>query len=108
MKILLDEGVTKKLKAYLPSHEVYTVTEKGWNGLFNGTLMTKCMEDRIDILLTIDKNILFQQAIVKYDLTVVVFNAADSKIDTLLQFVLPFETSVYSFEKRRLYIIDAQ
>ena len=26
MKILLDECVTKKLKAFLPDHEVYTVS----------------------------------------------------------------------------------
>ncbi len=59
MKILLDECVTKKLKAYLPDHEVYTVTEMGWSGLFNGKLMTKCVENHFDILLTVDKNILY-------------------------------------------------
>ena len=90
MKIVLDECVTKKLKAYLPNHEVYTVTEKGWNGLFNGKLMAKCVDDNIDILLTIDKNILFQQSVSKYDLTVVVFDATDSKISTLVQFLTTF------------------
>src|ERR1022692_486953 len=99
MKILLDECVTKKLKAHLRGHEVYTVTDKGWNGLFNGKLMTKCVEDNIDILLTTDKNILFQQSITKYDLTVVVFDAADSKITTLLQFVAAFENKVHLFER---------
>ena len=65
MKILLDECVTKKLKAYLPNHEVYTVSNKRWNGLFNGKLMTKCVEDNFDILLTVDKNILYQQSVLK-------------------------------------------
>ena len=107
MKILLDECVTKKLKTYLPNHEVYTVTDKGWNGLFNGRLMTKCVENSIDILLTIDKNILFQQSIIKYDLTVVVFDAMDSKINTLLQFLTTFESKVHLFEKRKLYVLNA-
>lgn len=106
MKILLDECVTKKLKGYLPGHEVFTVTDKGWNGLFNGKLMTKCVEDNMDILLTVDKNILFQQSVIKYNLTVVVFNAADSKIETLIRFLQPFESEIPSFEKRKLYVIN--
>jgi len=106
MKILLDECVTKKPKAYLPNHEVYTVTEKGWNGLFNGKLMTKCVEDKIDILLTIDKNILFQQSVNKYDLTVVVFNAPDSKISTLIEFLASFESKVGTFQKGNLYTLN--
>ena len=32
MKILLDECVTKKLKAHLKEFEVFTVTELGWGG----------------------------------------------------------------------------
>jgi len=58
MKILLDECVTKRLKPYLPGHEVLTVTEKRWNGLKNGQLLEKAVEDNFDLLLTIDKNII--------------------------------------------------
>ncbi len=36
MKILPDECVTKKLKAYLASYQVFTVTEMGWGGIKNG------------------------------------------------------------------------
>ena len=39
MKILLDECVTKKLKAYLLEFDVQSVTEMGWNGLKNGKLL---------------------------------------------------------------------
>jgi len=92
--------------SYLVGHEVFTVTEKGWNGLFNGKLMTKCVESGIDILLTIDKNILFQQSINKYELTIVVFDAHDSKIDTLVQFISSFEEKLSLFEKRNLYVLN--
>ena len=90
----------------MPNHEVYTVTEKGWNGLFNGKLMTKCVEDDIDILLTIDKNILFQQSIIKYDLAIVVFDAIDSKVSTLIQYLPAFDSRINTFEKRNLYVIN--
>jgi hypothetical protein len=106
MRILLDECVTKKLKRYLSGHEVFTVTEKGWNGLFNGKLMTKCVENGIDMLITIDKNILYQQSISKYDITIVVFDAVDSKIDTLARFISSFEERINSFEKRKLYTLN--
>ena len=52
MKILLDECVTKKLKSYLTEFEVYTVTELGWGGVKNGKLLTLCVENGFEILLT--------------------------------------------------------
>ena len=106
MKILLDECVTKRIRPYLQKHEVFTVTEKGWNGLFNGKLMTKCVEDGIDILLTIDKNILFQQNISKYNLCVVIFDSIDSKVSSLITFLPSFEHMLGSIEKGRLYLIE--
>ena len=60
MKILLDECVTKRLKKYLSEFEVFTVRELRLGGIKNGKLMTYCAENNFDILLTIDKNIMFQ------------------------------------------------
>ena len=80
MKILLDECVTKKLKQYLLDIEVVTVIELGWGGIKNGKLMALCVENKFEILLTIDKNLAFQQNLDKYNLTIVVFNSVTSKI----------------------------
>ncbi len=38
MKLWLDENVPKRFKEDLGEHEVYTVREKGWNGILNGDL----------------------------------------------------------------------
>lgn len=38
MRLLLDENIPKRLKIDFPGHEVFTVTEKGWNGTKNGDL----------------------------------------------------------------------
>ena len=56
MKILLDECVTKRLKSSFSSHEVLTVTQMKWNGIKNGKLLSLCIENNFDVLLTIDKN----------------------------------------------------
>jgi predicted nuclease of predicted toxin-antitoxin system len=74
MKILLDECVTKRLKKYLKEFDVFTVRELRLSGVKNGTLMSYCVENKFDILLSIDKNLLHQQNIEKFALSIVIFN----------------------------------
>ena len=45
MRLLLDENLPKRLKQDFSSHEVFTIREKGWNGLKNGLLLEKGPED---------------------------------------------------------------
>ena len=78
MKILLDECVTKRLKNFLPDYEVFTVTEMGWSGVKNGKLLTFCVENSFDLLLTIDKNLMFQQNVSKYKITIAVLHSSSS------------------------------
>ncbi len=106
MKILLDECVTKRLKENLKEFEVLTVTELGWSGIKNGKLISLCVENNFDILLTIDKNIINQQNIIKHKLTVVVLSSLTSKLEELLLFLPLFKAQVESFEKQRAYIIE--
>jgi hypothetical protein len=61
MKILLDECVTKKLKSLLVGHTVFTIGQMDWKGLKNGILIKRAFQNNFDILLTIDKNICYQQ-----------------------------------------------
>ena len=39
MRLLRDENMPKRLKFDFPGHEVYTVRDKGWNGIKNGELL---------------------------------------------------------------------
>ena len=106
MKILLDECVTKRLKPHLLDFEVFTVSEMKWNGIKNGQLMTLCVDNSFDLLLTIDKNILFQQNIDKYKLTIAVLNSLTSKIEELILFLPSFKSQADKFEKYKAYIIE--
>ena len=87
MKILLDECVTKRLKPFLRQHKVYTVREMGWTGVKNGALLTKCVANDFDLILTIDKNILHQQNLAKYQIALVVLDSLTSKVEELKTFV---------------------
>ena len=106
MKILLDECVTKRLKKYLEEFEVFTVIELELSGIKNGVLMTYCVENEFDILLTIDKNLLYQQNLDKYPVTIVVLNCFTSKIEELITFMPSFKLQVDVLQKHTAYIID--
>ena len=106
MKILLDECVTKRLKPHLLEFEVFTVSEMKWNGVKNGKLMALCIDNNFELLLTIDKNLMFQQNLEKYELTIVVLNCLTSKLEELVLFVPSFKSKVNRLEKHKAYIIE--
>lgn len=83
MRLLLDENLPKRLKQDLAEHEVYTVADKGWNGLSNGKLLIKLIDNQFDALLTFDKNLQYQQNFKKYSIAVLVLNAKDNSYSSL-------------------------
>jgi predicted nuclease of predicted toxin-antitoxin system len=108
MKLLLDECVTKRLKSQLWDFEVYTVSELGWNGVKNGKLMTLCVENNFDILLTIDKNMIYQQNIEKYPIAIAVIDSFTSKFEELILFIPFLIKQMLYLEKHKAYIIKRE
>lgn len=106
MKILLDECVTKRLKKHLEEFEVFTVRELGLSGIKNGKLMSYCVDNHFDILLTIDKNLMHQQNLDQYPVTIVVINCLTSKIEELITFLPSFKLQIGNLQKHQAYIID--
>jgi hypothetical protein len=68
--------------------------------------MNFCAENNVDILLTIDKNLMFQQSLDKYPVTIVVLNCLTSKIEELITFLPALRLLMPSFQKYRAYIVD--
>ena len=106
MKVLLDECVTKRLSSYLKDFEVYSVMEMGWSGVKNGKLISLSVKNNFDIILTIDKNMIHQQNIEKYPITIVIINALTSKLEELRLFIPPLFEQIYNLEKNKVYIIE--
>jgi len=106
MKVLLDECVTKRLKAHLKDFEVHTVVEMGWSGVKNGKLISLCVSNHFDVILTIDKNMMYQQNIKKYAITIAVLDTLTSKLDELILFIPSFKNQIYYLEKGKAYIIE--
>ncbi len=105
MKILLDGYVTKRLRQHLKEFEVFTVTQMRWNGLKNSRLLSQCVDHHFDVVLTIDKNMMFQQNLDKFNVTIVVLNSLTSKIEELALFVPSFKDKVYDLQRYKAYLI---
>jgi predicted nuclease of predicted toxin-antitoxin system len=88
MKLLLDENLPKKLKIDLgPDHEVFTVRDLRRNGKKNGELLGLMTLNGFDGLVTIDKNLIYQQNINRFPLSIFVLNANNNKLETLKPFI---------------------
>ncbi|MEO6833113.1 MAG: hypothetical protein ABI378_11390 [Chitinophagaceae bacterium] len=94
------------MKRHLTEFEVFTVRELGLGGLKNGRLMAFCSENSFDVLLTIDKNLMFQQNLEKYSVIIVVFNSVSSKIEELVTFLPDFISRINDFEQHKAYLIE--
>jgi hypothetical protein len=61
MLILLDHGTPRGLVRVLSGHTVVTAFEKGWDTLKNGELLRAAEENAVELLLTTDRRIQYQQ-----------------------------------------------
>jgi hypothetical protein len=71
VRILLDEGVPEVIQKRLNSLSISTVEEMGWRGFRNSTLLD-LMAGEFQVLITTDKNLPFQQNLVKRKISAVI------------------------------------
>ena len=92
MKLLLDENLPTKLKTFFSEqHSISTVMEMKWSGKKNGELLKLMNENGFDGLVTLDKNLKFQQNLNTFNIQVIVLNAPDSKLATLQPYIAELE-----------------
>jgi predicted nuclease of predicted toxin-antitoxin system len=82
MRVLLDECVPRALRNDIPDHEVQTVAEVGWAGVKNGELL-RLAATVFDVLITVDRNLEYQQSLTGVSLAVIVIHAASNDIIAL-------------------------
>ena len=83
MRLLPDENLPKRLKLDFSEYEIYTVRDKGWNGIKNGELLQLLLANNFTALLTFDKNLQHQQNFIKYTITVFVLSATINSYEAL-------------------------
>lgn len=80
MRVLLDENVDELLKGLFGSDfEVLTVRERGWAGKANGELL-RAAEHEFEAMVTMDRNLQYQQNLRVLQLGVVVIRAPKQRV----------------------------
>jgi hypothetical protein len=75
VKVLLDENIDHGLRKLLGQHDVVTVTYMRWTGLKNGELLRIAEDSGIEVLLTGDQTLTFEQNLTGRRLAIVALSA---------------------------------
>jgi predicted nuclease of predicted toxin-antitoxin system len=80
----LDECVPRKVKFLLAAggHECETVRDAGISGKENGELLALA-EEHFDVLVTIDKNIRYQQNVTGRNIAILIIRPASNDLDDI-------------------------
>ena len=82
MKLLLDECIDRKFAREFVDYDVKTVPQMGWAGIKNGQLLALA-EAEFDALITVDRNLSFQQNLPQFDIAVIVLQASSNRLADL-------------------------
>jgi hypothetical protein len=72
MLILFDHGTPRGLARAFPQHTVFTARSRGWDRLNNSALLNAADEAEIDVLLTTDQRLRYQQNLTGRKIAIVV------------------------------------
>src|ERR1051326_6910771 len=89
MKLLLDECILRKFKLSLAryGHFCLTVSEAGFAGKKNGELLALA-EKQFDVLITVDKNLRYQQRVVNLQIAILVIRARSNRLAYIQPFLM--------------------
>jgi hypothetical protein len=76
MLVLFDHGTPFPLRPFLEGHSVKRTQDMGWDRLTNGELLEVAEAAGLDLLLTADKNIRYQQNLTGRKISIVVLGNA--------------------------------
>ena len=91
----------------LPSHQVSTVVREGWSGIKNGKLLALAAE-RFDALITVDKNLQYQQNTRSPPLAVMVLDAPSNELSRLLPIVPALEQALATLKPFSYSLLRAE
>jgi hypothetical protein len=74
MLILFDHGTPAPLASFLKGHTVKKTKDLGWDTLNNGELLRVAEQAAVEIFLTTDKNIRYQQNLADRTIAIVVLS----------------------------------
>jgi hypothetical protein len=86
VKVLIDECLPKALGKALRGHTCRTVQQMGWGGIKNGLLLGLA-EKQFEAFVTGDRNLTFQQHVVRFKIGLVVLRGTGTKVSDVMPLV---------------------
>jgi hypothetical protein len=80
VKVLLDENLDHAMRRLLKGHEVVTVAYMGWAGLKNGELIRTAEENGVEVFLTGDGTLSYEQNLTGRRMAIVALTAVELPI----------------------------
>lgn len=93
-RVLLDEMLPRLLARELPAHRVTTVVQEGWSGILNGELLRLAETAGIEVFVTADRKMEYQQRLAGRSFGVVVLAARGTKLEDLRPFAAELRDAV--------------
>ncbi|HEX6745988.1 MAG TPA: DUF5615 family PIN-like protein [Longimicrobium sp.] len=93
-QVLLDEMLPRLLARELPGHDVTTVAQRGWTGVLNGELLRRAEAAGIEVFVTADRKMEYQQRLAGRSFGVVVIVAGGTKLEDLRPLAEPLNETI--------------
>ena len=106
MRVLLDESIPVDFARDLTELDPQTVIGLGWAGLKNSALLRQAA-GQFQVLVTMDKNLQFQQNLAAHAIGVVLIRAHSNRIDDLRPLVPQIREAVAASEPGKIRVVGA-
>lgn len=106
MRILLDNCVDHRAGGLFVGHEVTHARDLGWENFGNGELLAAASKARFAVMVTVDKNIRYQQNLDRLPITVLEINASDVRLQALRKMAAQMHAALGYVERFRFLSVD--
>jgi predicted nuclease of predicted toxin-antitoxin system len=106
VRVLLDESIPIDFARDLTGLDAQTVRGLGWAGLKNGALLQQAA-GHFGVLVTMDKNLQFQQNLTAHAIGVVLIRARSNRVDDLRPLVPQILEAVSASEPGKIRVVGA-
>lgn len=106
MRVLLDESIPVDFARDLTELDVQTVIGLGWAGLKNGALLREAA-GQFQVLVTMDKNLQFQQNLAAHAIGVVLIRAHSNRLADLRPLVPQIRDALAVTEPGKIRVVGA-
>jgi hypothetical protein len=108
MKILLDENIDVRFKNLFDANALalFTIKDMNWLGIKNGALLKLLEENSFDILISIDKNLPYQQNEKTLPVLIIILNVRRNVLERISKLYPEILKLISKKEERKIIFLN--